>query len=660
VGPGGVGKTRLALQVGADLLAVFPDGVFFVSLVSIDRADLIPAVISSSLQIPLSATNDLKSQLYEALANKELLLILDNLEHLHGETEFIAELLSHALRLTILATSRERLKLDGEWVYPVDGLPTCRSDAPSLRAVSIASDLFIQSARRLQPAFQPDLAQQEAIEQACWLLGGLPLAIELAASWVHVLPCTEIAQEIRRDVDFLEESRPDRPPRHANMRSVFNQSWSLLLPEEQAVFRKLSVFRGGFQRDAAEHVAGAALPQLRSLMDKSLIKRTPFDRYDLHDLARQYAYQQLIAAGEEDAVRDQALRYYLNLVQIAAPMIEGEHGPEWLERLEEERDNIRAALEWSLSSGQIESGLNLAWALYRFWYWRNQHAREGRYWLEALLAAAESLTTLPSNLLGNVQYEAGVIASMLKDFQLAIDHFTRSLAIRKAIGDKEGQSAVINSLGTIAFEQQDLTKARAMFEESLALRLELGLNPAVRLYNLGMIAFFQGDYLKAREYLERSLQINRETNNSASIASDICSLAGVELRQGDRRRAKAHFLECLWLRREVDDNEGIAYSLEGLATYYACGEPGEVNPYLAAQLFGAAESLRRAIAIPLSQVELDENRRFFDSARTFLGEETFNQAWQEGRVAHIDKLVQEILKDYIPEKISTNDIVLPL
>ncbi len=653
-GPGGVGKTRLALQVGADQVNCFTDGVFFVPLASIHQVDLLPASIGSALQLPPTLVDDPAHQLIKALADSEVLLILDNLEHLPGAGDLIGQLLACAPGIAILATSRERLNLRGEWVFPLAGLPAAEPGTLPQQREGTSADLFIQNAARLQPGFSPEASQYEAITQICWLVEGIPLAIELAAAWTHLLPCTEIAQEIQRDIDFLVEAKPDAPTRHASMRAVFDHSWSLLSSQEQSVFRKLSVFRGGFQREAAERVVGAGLPQLRSLLDKSLIKRTPFDRYDLHDLARQYAFHQMVIAGEEKSVRDQALFYYLNLAQIASPLIEGEHGPEWLERLEEEMDNFRAALEWSLSSGQIESGMRLAWALYRFWYWRNQHAREGRRWLEALLAAAEGLTTLPADLLGNVQYETGVIASMLKEFQPAVGHFSRSLALRQSIGDKEGQSAVINSLGTIAFEQQDLAKARTLFEESLALHLEIGKNPAVRLSNLGMIAFFQGDYAKAREYIEKSLQINRETNNLASLAGDLCSLAGVEVRQGDRKTALAHLLECLWLRREVDDNEGIAYALEGFASYYACGGPGEKDPYLAAQLFGAAEELRRTIGIPLSQVEWDENRRFLDPARILLGEDAFNKAWQGGRAAHIGELIREILSDYTPEKQSAN------
>jgi predicted ATPase/transcriptional regulator with XRE-family HTH domain len=643
VGPGGVGKTRLALQVGNDLLEVFSDGVYFVSLASIDKISLAPAVISVALQISLSAKLDPIRELLEVLANQELLLILDNLEHLQGVAGFIQEILARAPKLTLLATSRERLKLAGEWIFPVEGLPTSSPGLPCIKSVSASSDLFIQNARRLQPDFHPDSIQQEAIEQICWLLEGLPLAIELAASWVQLLPCTEIAGEIQRDLDFLAEDRPGVPPRHASMRVVFDHSWKSLSLEERAVYRRLSVFKGSFEREAAQAVAGASLSHLRLLLDKSLIRRTSSNRYDLHELARQYAYEQLVNAGEEKGVHDQALRYCLDLAESAVKEIRDEGNLEWMHRLDEELENLRTALEWAISSHQVELGIRLSWALFRLWYWYNHHIQETRHWLGALLAAAKGKRDLSSELMGNLLYETGVIATLQMDLPSAEAHLTRSLSHYHSISDKHGQAAALGSLGVVASRYEDLAKARSYFLASLALKRELGENISAQLNNLGMEAYYQGDYSQAKVYFEDALQHQPESYNLNWKALILCSLAGAELQLGERLSAIAHYFESLREEQELGNKEVIAYAVEGLAGCYTTGEPGESDPYLAARLFGAADALRKAIAFPLSPPEARINQHFIQQIKTALGDITYQAAWQDGQAISIDALVQDIL-----------------
>ncbi len=644
VGPGGVGKTRLALQAAADQLACFADGVFFVSLAPVTQADLIPTIVGDALDLPLLSDADPLQQLLKVIADQEILLILDNLEHIPTAAEFILELLGHAPGITILATSRERLKLRCEWVFPVEGLPTVGPQISAGDGEETSADLFIQCARRFQPGFGVDPVQREAIGQICWLLDGLPLAIELAAPWTRLLPCTEIAQEIQNDIDFLAEEGHGVPARHTSMRAVFDHSWNLLSLEEQSVFRKLSIFRSGFEREAAGQVAGATLPQLCALLDKSLIKRTPFDRYDMHDIAHQYTYQQLISAGEEPAVRDLALGYYLALAERASPRLETEQGPSWLIRLEEEMDNIRAALEWATASGQIETGMRLAWALCRFFYAHSHHIREGRRWLEGLLSAAQGSASLPPDLMGKVLFEVGVIASIQQDFGSALPYLTHSLEIRQSIGDQSGLAAVFSSLGGIAFEQQDFAKARALFEDSLALRRKIGEKPAVQLNNLGMIARFEENYPKAIECSEESLKIFQENHNLGGIAVALCNLAGTELRLGARVQAFTHYRESLRLRCEIDDKEGIAYELEGLATCYVSGEPGESDPLFSTRLFGAADALRKTIGLPIKPTEGLLNQDYIDAARASLGETAFQKAWQEGGKEPLPDLIQRVLE----------------
>ncbi len=644
IGPGGVGKTRLALQVGAEQTASFVDGVFFVPLAAVTRADLLPVVIGTALEAPLHGETDPSQQLLKAVAGKELLLILDNLEHLPEAADLITRLLSAAPGIVILATSRQRLKLRGEWIFPLEGLLAGGPGALLAEGEGSSADLFIQSAARLQPGFAPDHLQGEAIRRICSLLDGLPLAIELAAAWTPLLSCTEIAREIQSGLDFLAGALNDVPERHASMRAVFDHSWNLLPPEEQSIFRKLSVFRGGFQREAAEQVAGATLPHLRSLLDKSLIKHTPLERYDMHELARQYAFQQLAATGEENATRDRAANYFLGLAQKAHSLMEGEEGPAWRRSMEIEIDNLRAALEWMHRSGQIEAGMRLVWAMYRFWYWRNQHVREARLWLDGFLADAAGHTSLPIDLLGNVLYEAGVMAAIQLDLPAAEAYLRRSLVLRQSIGDKNGEGAALNSLGTIAYEQNNFLQAKELFEACLAIDREIGHPPAAPLYNLGEVSLFLGDYVTAREYFEESLQLDREAHNQASFASTLAGLARVELKLDERKLALDHYKESLRLRNELEDQEGIALALEGLVTYFASGGPGEGNPSLAAQIAGAAEALRKTIEVPHSLVEARYLQEYIDMARNQLGEEVYQAAWREGNAAPIEELVQKILQ----------------
>ena len=648
VGPGGVGKTRLALQVAADQVACFADGVFYVPLAAVTQADLLPVVLGTVLQVTLHGDADPRQEILEAVARKEMLLILDNLEHLPEAVEFVAKLLASAPKLVILATSRQRLMLRGEWVFPLEGLPVSRPGASLAEGDGSSADLFFQSAARLQPHFAPDRVQKAAIGQICWLVDGLPLAIELAAAWTPVLPCTEIAREIHGNLDFLADALSDLPDRHASIRAVFDHSWDLLSPEERAVFCKLSVFRGGFQREAAEQVAGAALPHLRALLDKSLVKRVPFDRYDMHELARQYACEQLVMAGEENGVREQASTYFRGLAERAASHIRGEDGPAWMHSLEEEMDNIRAVLEWSLASGQIEPGMRLAWAMFRIWYWHPKYVREGRRWLEALLAAAESRTGLSGDLVGNVLYETAAIAGMQHDFPSSEAYFARCLALRQSMGDKHGQAAALNGMAGNACEQGDITQARRLYETSLAIDRELGQVPDVQLLNLAGVAQIQGDYAKAIDCYEEALQIGREAHNLGRVAGGLVGLARVEQLTGERRQALSHYKESLRLFHELEDLEGMACLLDSMGTFFASAEPGEGDPHLAVQLFGAAEELRKSIEVPQSQVEADFISSYFDLARSLLGEEAFSAAWQEGNTVSIEELVQKLLQ--LPER----------
>ena len=320
VGPGGIGKSRLAIRAARLQLGTYLDGVYFVSCVATASVELLPATIAEALNFTFHGPTDPKEQLLNYLRQKEMLLVIDNFEHLLAGAELLLELLRGAPPgLKLLVTSRERLNVPPEWLFEVAGLsvpPDClASGAAEDLETYDAVALFLQAVRRLQPDFSPSGPAESRVGCLCRLVQGMPLALELAAPWVRTLTCAEIVQEIERDLDFLTGSRRDAPDRHHSIRAVFDHSWRLLSAEEQRVLAGLSVFRGGFQRQAAHQVAGASLATLSALVDKSLLRFNPLGRYDLHELLRQYAFERL---GETAGAKESALarhsQYYLEFM----------------------------------------------------------------------------------------------------------------------------------------------------------------------------------------------------------------------------------------------------------------------------------------------------------------------------------------------------------
>jgi predicted ATPase/DNA-binding SARP family transcriptional activator len=368
IGPGGVGKTRLAYQAAAGKALDFTSGVWAVPLSGVASPDYVMPTIAECLQVHFYSNTDQKQQVLDYLREKRLLLVLDNCEHVLEGMGLLAEILSAAPAVKILATSRERLNVQGEWLFPVEGLPYPASESESEAESYPAVQLFEQSARRSRPDFHLDDAA--SVARICKLVEGLPLAVELAASWAHHMPCDRIAAHIQLDLDFLSTNLRDLPERHRSIRALFEHSWRLLSEAEQAILRKLSVFRGGFDAEAAAHVAGASLYQLSALTEKSLVNASPTGRYDLHELLRQFAQEKLRAADEEEATRNGHLDYFVNWAEEASLRLRGAEQVLWFGRIETEHDNLRSALEWGINWQRVEVGLLLANALWWFWFRR--------------------------------------------------------------------------------------------------------------------------------------------------------------------------------------------------------------------------------------------------------------------------------------------------
>lgn len=687
-GPGGVGKTRLALQVAAEHLDLFADGIFFVPLAALQSADLVAGAIASVLKLELEAADPV-SHLVAQLRNKEMLLVLDNFEHLLADPhlssaiDLLAAIRQQAAEVTLLVTSRERLNLQGELLFSVNGLsyPLCPpSAAPAEWEGNDALQLFVQSARRVQSNFTLSAENQADVVAICQLVAGLPLAIELAAAWVRLLSCREIAEEIERGIGFLKSSLRDVPERHRSLTAVFDSSWRLLSGEEQAVLSRLAIFRGGFRRQAAGQVAGASLATLAALVDKSLLQWNPAGRYVLHEMVRQYAYEKLQASGEMAAIQAKHLNYYLDWAIMAESHLVGTEIGSWLEQFEAEHDNLRAALAWVLAHGEAKSGLKLVVALWWFWYTRGYFS-EGRAWLAQALARDE--TAGPDDTRAKALNGAGVLAWNQGDYTAARLAYEEALAIKREAGDQLAVSALLNNLGNLAMDQGDYATAcsyheeslllkralddqpgiaislgnlgrvalrqgeydtaRAFFEESLVLKRALGemRGISITVGDLGGVLFEQGEYAAARALLEESLVLKRELGDKWGIAAVLGNLGEVALAEGDLAAARQLFEESLVIRRELGDRWSLADSFEALAALASA----EDRPEQAVQLWGAAEALREEIGASLPAGESVRHDRAVAGVRTKLGETAVAALWASGRKLSVEEAIARAMGD---------------
>jgi predicted ATPase/DNA-binding SARP family transcriptional activator len=617
VGPGGVGKTRLAQRAAWEQVGAFADGVYWIPLAAVSSPALLASSIAQSIGFQFEAAEDPQSQLLTYLREKELLLVFDNFEQLLSAepepapgrnggtstdaTDLLLAILKSAPRISILVTSRERLGLQAEWLLDLSGLPLPAgedgryidpSPAQDPSASSPAADhlthlmkssavqLFVERAQHAHADFALSAENAQDVVEVCRLVRGLPLGIVLAAAWVRYYSLARIARSIRDNLDFLSSAARDAAPQHSSLRAVFNHSWNLLAEEEQRVFRQLAVFRGGWEEEAAERVVGASIHSLVSLVDKSLLRRDAGGRFEIHEVLRQYATEKLDERpAEQDAVRRRHAEYYLDLAQLAKAELQGTEQVKWLARLDQEHDNLRAVLKWAVDTGDADLGVQLGGALWRFWYVRGYNS-EGRAHLAAVLALPPSppratpdepgahlpATATPARTAESIRGRtgalngAGVLASVQGEHGKARLLYEESLALSRELGDKQGIAASLNNLGIMAYQLGDAEAGRAMHEESLAVRREFGdtQGVAASLNNLGIIAQAQGDYPLAQVRHEEALALRRELGDTLGIASSLGNLGVIAQEQGEYAAARVLFEESLAIRREVGDKTGMA------------------------------------------------------------------------------------------------------
>jgi predicted ATPase/class 3 adenylate cyclase len=691
-GSGGCGKTRLCLQVAADSLESFPDGVWLVELAPLTDPGLVPQTVAAVLGLKEAPGKPIGQTLSDYLKDKQLLLLLDNCEHLLDACAQLADtLIRQCPQVTIIASSREALGMGGEQVYRVPSLslPDAKQACTPGSVVPFeAVQLFTDRAVLARPDFAVTAQNASNVASICCRLDGIPLAIELAAARLRSLSVEEIHRKLNQRFQLLTGGSRVALPRQRTLQALIDWSYDLLDDTEKKLFARLSVFAGGWTLEAASHVCSEApitndvVYVLIRLIEQSLVvAEEDGDRYRMLETVRQYAQDRLLENGEGERWRDRHLAYFLALAEEAEPKLNGIQQRNWLERLEMEHDNLRSALTWSAEGADAVSGMRLASACWRFWLIRG-YAGEGLGWLSGILASEPARQTTAHR--AKALLAAGTMAKTICDFskartlyeealsisrELGVQHrvaaalgnlgmvaceqgdylaarawHEQSLAIWRELGDRLGIARDLIALGNVIYAQGDEPAARSLYEQSLSIERELGdqRGTAVVLHALGMVAHYRNDYPAARSLHEEALAIRRELGDRGGIADSLNNLGMVTFEQGDYPSSRALLAESLALWRDLADRRGMAASMDALAGLaFALGrpEPG-------ARLCGQAARLREEIGSPLSPPErLPHDRRIASARASFGNDVAFDLAWQQGNAMTLEQAIKYALQD---------------
>ncbi len=583
VGPGGVGKTRLAFAAAMQQMEAFPHGVCFVSLAGINSVGLIIPTILQAFNLKQSEQGDLKKQLIEYLKDKELLLLLDNFEHLVEGAEMVTEILQNSPGSLVLVTSRQRLGLQAEWSFEVNGLSYPSAKATQDLAAYESVQLFMQRLHQVKPrqtVFDNDLPSMTRI---CQLVEGLPLGVELAASAVRRRSIDQVATAIESGKEDLKVSYKDIPERHRSLRAVFEHSYRLLSEEEQAAFVGLAVFRGGFTAEAAEQVAGATPDILDALVEHSLVRYNPEkERYFIHELVRQYAEEKLIAQDSEVTIRLCHLNYYIDLAEQAeAYQIKTDHWEHYM-GLTPEDDNFRTALSWCLINEKLDQIIQLSGALGSYWS-RIGHWQEGDAWMTQILNSKQTFTH--NYYFARALMSAGVLAKY-RDINSSLALHKESLPIWRALGDQQGIAMTSGIIGHKLMLKGEFKKSRKYLEKAIQLFRHIGDQARVANYmNTLGTSYFCEDYRnnldKARTLLEESIKINRKLDIKENLANTLNNYNVIEMNLGNFQIARSSLEESLALFEDKNYGDTTTYTLDslGLACFYL-GDFSSARSYL--------------------------------------------------------------------------------
>ncbi|RPJ25060.1 MAG: tetratricopeptide repeat protein [Chloroflexi bacterium] len=689
-GTGGIGKTRLAIHVAKDLAKSYKDGVWWVELAPLIDSRLVPQAVAKVLEVRESRSQPLTESLKNFLNEKQLLLILDNCEHVIAAcAQLVNDLLTQCADLSILATSREALGITGETILHVPALSfpvlTHLSQIQNLKEFE-SIQLFAERAAAVHPALALTQENVFAVTQICRRLDGIPLAIELAAARIKVLSLEEIAARLDDRFTLLAQGSRTALPRHQTLRALIEWSHDLLSESERILWSRLSVFIGGWRLEAATSVCADDIVQQRQmlellshLVDKSLViveELNGVTRYRMLETIRQFGREKLQLSGGNTRVPRRYLTFFLNLAETASSRLLTVEQKKWFEELDIEYSNLRSALEWAMQFDMV-SALRMTIALAQYWEVRG-YIGEGRTMLDRVLPQAydmpkevradglrwqakftarqgdyvrakkpleESLEL--SRELGDKHgmarslHNSGMVFTLQGDYPAAKISYEAALALLQEIGDKRELAALTTSLGNVTQYMGDYATARRYQEESVALFRDLGdkFGLFIALNNLGIVLEGQGDTSAARRYYEESIATARELGEKNLVAYALNGLAHVLYLEDDPVEASRNYRESLLVSQEIGEKRCIAYCLEGfakLAAHYG-------NASRAAQLLGAAESLRHAIGAPLIPAERDELDQDILATRDQLDERIFEVEFAEGRRMTVEQAVEYAL-----------------
>ncbi|HSL31350.1 MAG TPA: tetratricopeptide repeat protein [Anaerolineales bacterium] len=706
-GPGGVGKTRLALEVAHQLRETFEDGACFVSLAGTTAPDFIIPAMADALGLVFSGSVEPKTQFFHFLREKQILLVLDNLEHLLNGIELLDLLLEAAPGVKVLTTSREQLNLRSEWMFEIQGLPIPSKIEIDKIASNSAASLFIQRAKQVNVNFSPLNEDLAAIARICQLVEGLPLGLELAATWVKTLSCREIATEIERGLGFLSTSRRDLPERHRSLQAVFQYSWSLLAAEQQVVLKSLSVFQGGFTRDAAERVAGATLSLISSLMGKSFLRRSDAGRYGQHELVRQYAALRLHDDPQEEvAAHARHAAYYLALWRDAERELKSSQQRESMQKLALDVDNFRAAWNWAAAQGQVATlgqclrTLLLVYDL-RGWYAEGIERVEAmlRNWSSARVSSQrdQEIKGLASALLGWFQFRRGRLNEAYEVFEQALE-FVRPLpqpTIRAEVLSLA--SPMMTSLGEIGkalqYISEGLDAARASGETwhiAYALMMQGGIlagsgrneeaylsaqkaltyfrtlgdirSIVVTLNTLGFVSLQLSRYTEAREFLQESLALVVPAEDPWSAGTAYGDLGIVELAQGNPGAAQTLLQNSIALFTDLGMMGDVAFHLTYLGEAFAvqgAKKDAEGHWLEAIRLASAAGALPTALGSLARLAQLRAEQGDIAKAYRWATQVASHPAsWQESK-NRANALRAELQSKLSPQQLDEIELVAP-
>jgi predicted ATPase/DNA-binding CsgD family transcriptional regulator len=661
-GPGGTGKTRLAQAVAFEAVGGFEDGAWWVELASLSDPELVPRAVARVLNVTEVPGRSLTEAIAGDLRELEVLLVLDNCEHLVGTCADLSEtLLRSCPGLAVLATSREALGVNGEWIFPVSPLSVPDpQDIGTLEGVAEyeAVRLFVDRAKSVAPSFALTEGNAAAVARLCDRLDGIPLAIELAASRTRVLSAEQISSRLEDSLLLLAGGARTAEPRQRTLRAAMDWSHELLGEKEKVLFRRLSVFAGGFALEAAEATCAGegigkadVLDLLSRLVEKSLVmvtERGAETRYGLLETVRLYASEKLGQSGEEETLRRRHAEHYLALAEEAET--EPREQEAWLERLGAEQDNLRAALSWSFGAEGAETpaaerarlGLGLAAALAEVGFWYAYGSSEGLRWLEEGLSEA---TAAPQPVRAEALGHAGFLALWPGEYQKAAALFGEAMALHEDLGDEAGIAVSIFYLGNAALSGGDRVRAEALRQKAEALLPRVS-DPRARarlLQFLGVAALAEGDQDRAVALAEEGLEIHREIGDLRGITMSLTALGVEALERGDAERARTLYEEDLRVLARLRDKVGTVYGLRGMAG--AAALEGEARR--AARLWGAVEALQEAIGMRLLPLDRDhpDYEGLLDAARSRSGDDvSWEASLAEGRAMDPEEAVEYALE----------------